>query len=167
VADQLDGMRDPRLRAMLGARSGNYGAVPSQAPFNEHALVTTSYDAGAYYPVGGPGRFAQTLRVPVEAAGGGLRVSADVQRIRVRDGRAAGVSFEHGGQRHEALAHTVISDIGVTNTVARLDPDSAHAWRQTVGGLPPGAGFVGLYRGFDGDIRAAAVEPRLRPRVGG
>jgi all-trans-retinol 13,14-reductase len=162
VVDELAGIREPHLRAVLGARWGDYGAAPAQAPFIEHALVTGSYNAGAYYPVGGPARFAQTLRAPVEAAGGELRVSADVQQILVRDGRAVGVSFEHGGQRHEALAHHLISDIGVTNTVACLDTDTARAWQQTVRGLSPGVGFVGLYLGFDGDVAAAGADSANR-----
>ena len=62
LAESLTAIDDPQLRAVLGARWGDYGAAPQTAPLLEHALVTGAYDSGAYYPVGGPARFAQTLR---------------------------------------------------------------------------------------------------------
>ncbi len=61
---------DARLRAVLGARWGDYGAPPHSAPMLEHALVTGAYNAGAYFPVGGAQRFAQTLLPVVQANGG-------------------------------------------------------------------------------------------------
>ena len=69
------GARSPtrRLRAVLGARWADYGAPPAEAPFAMHALVTGAYNGGAYYPVGGPARFAQALVPVIEAAGGELR----------------------------------------------------------------------------------------------
>ena len=60
LAQALAPIEDARLRAVLGARWGDYGAAPDTAPLLEHALVTGAYDAGAFYPVGGPARFAQT-----------------------------------------------------------------------------------------------------------
>ena len=89
LADEMARIAHPQLRAVLGARWGDYGASPATAPFAEHALVTGSYDAGAYYPVGGPARFAQTLLPAVLAAGGECRLGADVRRILV-DGRPRG-----------------------------------------------------------------------------
>jgi all-trans-retinol 13,14-reductase len=62
LAQRLAEVDDARLRAVLGARWGNYGAPPEVAPFVEHALVTGAYDHGAYYPIGGPARFAEALR---------------------------------------------------------------------------------------------------------
>ena len=61
LAEALTAIDDPHLRAVLGARWGDYGAAPDNAPLLEHALVTGAYDSGAYYPVGGPARFAQTI----------------------------------------------------------------------------------------------------------
>jgi all-trans-retinol 13,14-reductase len=157
VADELAGIGDARLRAVLGARWGDYGVPPAEAPFVEHALVTGAYDDGAYYPVGGPARFAEALRRPVEAAGGELRTGADVRRIVVRDGRAAAVEVEQGGQRVEIAAGAVVSAIGATQTVACLDAGVAHAWRETVDALEPGLSFVALYIGLEGDIASAGA----------
>jgi len=163
LADELARIGDPALRSVLGARWGDYVAPPASAPFVEHALVTGAYNAGAYYPVGGPARFVQTLRPAIEAAGGELRAGADVQRIVVQDGRVAGVEVEQGGQRLRESAHCVISDMGVKNTVACLrDEPTAAAWRAGVSRLASGVGFVATYLGFDGDIGAAGASSANR-----
>ncbi len=148
---------DVRLRAVLGARWGDYGAPPETAPLLEHALVTGAYDAGAFYPVGGPARFAQTIQPVIEAAGGELRLGADVRQIVVGDGRASGVVFEHGGELHTEQTRHVISAMGVANTVACLDAQVAPAWQETVRALRPGLSYLALYLGFDGDIAAAGA----------
>lgn len=160
LTDELARIGDPRLRAVLGARWGDYGAPPAQAPFVEHALVTGAYNAGAYYPVGGPARFAQTLRPAFESAGGELRVGADVKRIVLRDGRVAGVEVQQqGGARVQEQGEHVISDIGVGNTLACLGSDepAAAAWRDSARPLAAGVGYVALYLGFDGDIASAGA----------
>jgi all-trans-retinol 13,14-reductase len=157
LADELARIDDRQLRAVLGARWGDYGAPPPQAPFVEHALVTGSYNAGAYYPVGGPARFAQTLVPVIEAAGGELRLGCDVKRIVADEGRVIGVEFEHEGKRRHESASQVISAMGAANTVACLDPSVAVGWQQTIQGLSPGLSYVSLFVGFDGDIAAAGA----------
>lgn len=157
VADQLAGIVDAQLRGVLAARWGDYGPPPAQAPFVEHALVTGAYNAGSYYPIGGPARFAEVLGAAVRAAGGELRLGADVQKIRVRGGRATGVTVEQGGERVDEHAPVVISAVGVGNTVQRLDEDVAAAWQHTVRALVPGVAFLALYVGLEGDLAAAGA----------
>ncbi len=162
LADELSRIGDPRLRAVLGARWGDHGAPPAEAPFAEHALVMGAYNAGAWYPVGGPSRFAETLRRPVEAAGGELRTGAEVQRILVRDDRAAGVVVAQDGETREEMARWVISAAGVPATVACLDPGVAAAWQETLQGLAPGHAHVALFIGLEGDIAAAGASTANR-----
>lgn len=163
LADELAKITNPQLRGVLGARWGDYGAPPAQAPFVEHALVTGSYNAGAYYPVGGPAAFVQALRPAIERAGGELRVGADVRRILVQDGRVFGVEVEQDGQRMREHTERVISAMGVRNTVACLaDEPLAAGWRSQVHQVAPGVGYVGLYLGFDGDIAAAGASSANR-----
>jgi len=157
VADEVAGIGDAQLRGVLAARWGDYGPPPAQAPFVEHALVTGAYNAGAYYPVGGPARFAEVLGATVRQAGGELRLGADVQRIRVQGGRVVGVSIEQAGERVEERAPVVISAFGVGNTVQRLDDDVAAAWQRTVQALSPGVAYLALYVGLEGDIAAAGA----------
>ena len=159
LADQLADIAHPQLRAVLGARWGDYGAPPATAPFIEHAWVTGAYDGGAYYPVGGPARFAETLLPTVRAAGGECRLGADVRRILVEDGRAAGVEVVEGGSVNMERAEHVISDIGLANTLACLDASVAGAgpWREQASRLVPGPGSVALYIGLEGDIAGAGA----------
>ena len=157
LAQALAPIEDARLRAVLGARWGDYGAPPETAPLLEHALVTGAYDAGAFYPVGGPVRFAQTMLPVIEAAGGELRLGADVRQIVVGDGRAAGVVFDQAGQRHTEQTRQVISAMGVANTVDCLDAEVAPAWQETVHAFRRGFSYLALYLGFDGDIAAAGA----------
>jgi len=157
IAEALEPIADLRLRAVLGARWGNYGAAPDSAPLLEHALVTAAYDGGAYYPVGGPGRFAQTLQPVIEAAGGEVRLGADVQQIVAQGGRAGGVRYRQGRTWHTETSASVISAMGIGNTVACLDAEVAPRWQETVSALRPGPAYLALYIGFDGDIAAAGA----------
>jgi all-trans-retinol 13,14-reductase len=158
LAEELALVRDPRLRAVLGSRWADYGAPPAHAPFVEHALVTGSYNAGAWYPVGGPSRFAATLVPIIEAAGGEVRTACEVTQILATGGRVRGVeTLVRGARGREDAAH-VISAMGVANTVACLAPTDAAAWQETVRGLAPGLSYVALYLGFEGDLAKAGAD---------
>lgn len=157
LAQELALVREPRLRAVLGARWGDHGAPPEHAPFLEHALVTGSYDGGAWYPVGGPARFAEALVPVIERAGGEVRVACEVTRILTAGGRVTGVETRAHGTTGREDTQQVISATGVANTVACLAPTDAAGWQETVRGLSPGLSYVALYLGFDGDIAAAGA----------
>ena len=157
LADALTAIDDPQLRAVLGARWGDYGSAPHTAPLLEHALISGAYDSGAYYPVGGPVRFAQTMQPVIEGAGGQVRVGADVKQIVLTRGRASAVEFEQHGTQHTEQGTRIISAMGVTNTVACLDAQVAPVWHDTVHALRPGLSYLALYLGFDGDIAAAGA----------
>jgi len=151
TADAVHGMRDARLAAVLSARWGDYGIPPERSPFAVHALVMGSYFNGAYYPVGGPARFAEALGETIRAAGGELRTKAEVAEIRVAGGRAAGVRLASGDMID---APHVVSAMGARNTIAALAPDAALEWRREIESLKSGMSYVSLYLGFRGDIRA-------------
>ena len=133
----------------------------------EHALVTGAYNAGAYYPVGGPDRIAQALGQVIAGAGGEVRLGACVEQITLAAGRASGVTLRSGAVEDAGAgaglsvsvehAHWVISAMGAANTAAALPADAAPAWQQAVGALRPGLSYIALYLGFEGDIRAAGA----------
>ena len=121
LAEALMAIDDPQLRAVLGARWGDYGSPPQTAPLLEHALVTGAYDGGAYYPVGGPVRFVQTMQPVIEQPGGEVRLGADVKQIVLTHGRASAASSSNStAAPHTEQGTHVISAMGVTNTVACL-----------------------------------------------
>jgi all-trans-retinol 13,14-reductase len=151
TAEAVRNIRDARLAAILTARWGDYGIPPAQSPFAIHALVTSSYFDGAYYPVGGPARLAEAIGETVRATGGELRTEAAVSEICVAGGRIAGVRLA-GGETIDAPI--VVSAMGAHNTIAALPADAASEWRRDVQSLKSGLSYVSLYLGLRGDIRA-------------
>jgi all-trans-retinol 13,14-reductase len=150
TAEAVRDIADRRLAALLTARWGDYGMVPAQSPLAIHALVTASYFAGAYYPIGGPARFSEALGETITAAGGELRTRAAVAEIRVALGRVTGVRLTSG----ESIdAPVVVSAMGAHNTVAALPEDVVPEWRKSIASLNSGVSYVSLYLGFRGDIR--------------
>jgi len=157
VAEALADVRDPLLRAVLGARGGDYGCRPSTAPVLEHALVTGSYDEGAWYPVGGPARIAEALVPAVEAAGGEVRLGTEVHSIRVADGRVEGVGWRRGGETGFERASHLISTIGLHGTVGALGAAAPAGWAREARALEPGLASIALYLGLEGDVAAAGA----------
>ena len=138
---------DPLLRAVLAGQYGDYGLPPSLSSFGIHATVAAHYLEGAYYPVGGASRFAATMVPVIEEAGGTVMVLAEVDRILVEGGRAAGVRLVDGS---EVRARAVVSDVGWANTVGRLVPEEWRGRFPAAAGLVPSAGHLALYLGLAG-----------------
>ena len=118
--DVLQGLtRDRELIAVLTGQYGNYDLPPGQSSFAMHAAVVAHYLDGASYPVGGAGQIAATVVPVIEAAGGAVLVSAEVQEILLEGDQAVGVRMADG---RELRAPFVISDAGAANTFCRLLP---------------------------------------------
>jgi all-trans-retinol 13,14-reductase len=156
TAESVREIGDSRLAALLIARWGDYGMTPAQSPFAIHALVLGSYFAGAYYPIGGPARFAEALGETVTAAGGELRIRAAVAEIRVALGRVTGVRLASG---ESVDAPIVVSAMGAHNTAAALPSGVVPEWREAVASLKSGVSYMSLYLGFRGDIREHGATP--------
>lgn len=157
LAQALAEVPDPHLRAVLGARWGDYGALPEHAPLLEHALVTGSYNHGAFFPVGGPAQFAKTLLPVIQASCGAIELGASVQKILLEDGRAVGVDYVQDGVRHTVRSRQIISAIGAHNTAACLGEDTVRDWQVELHALKPGLAYLSLYVGLEGDIAAAGA----------
>ena len=63
-------VRDPMLRAILAAQSGDHGLPPSLAPAPVHAGVTAHYFDGGWYPRGGAWVMPRAFIRALEKAGG-------------------------------------------------------------------------------------------------
>ncbi len=159
LAEALVPVADPALRAILGARGGDYGLPPSQAPLVLHALVMGSYaEGGAGYPIGGPARLAESLAATVRSARGELRTSARVARIMVEDSRAAGVRLAGGD---EERAGQIVSAMGALNTVAALPEGAAPDWQARIHQHQPSCAYMTLYLGLEGtadELRALGFD---------
>lgn len=157
VAQALEGITDPYLRTVLGARGANYGAAAEDVPLLEHALICGAYNSGAFYPVGGPAVFAKALVPIIESSGGKVVLGADVTAIDLTSGHVSGVTYRRGNQDVTEQARHVISTMGIANTLARLPADTAPDWRGAAEKLSPGPGYVALYLGFSDDIAASGA----------
>ena len=86
---------DPRLRQLFGRYATYCGSSPFQAPATL-MLVAHVERQGVWSVEGGMGALAQTLARLAAAKGVVFRFRADVDRIMVDDGRAAGVTLRSG-----------------------------------------------------------------------
>jgi len=147
---------DPRLRAVLATQWGDYGTLPSHSSFGMHATLVDHYLEGGWYPVGGATAFARGLIPVIEAAGGAVRVGADVVRVLIEAGRAVGVELADGSRER---ARHVVSDAGVHTTLTALLPPEwrESEWGREVLGFEPSASLMSLYLGLEGDIASAGA----------
>jgi phytoene dehydrogenase-like protein len=143
---------DPRLRAVLATQRGDYGPDPRESSFGMHAVVMHHYMQGAYFPVGGADAFAAALVPVIEQGGGEVRTRAAVTDVLVENDGVVGVRLKNGKQEYCPF---VFSDVGARNTVAQLLPAYLREseWAREIGAFRPSACHIGMYLGFDGDIR--------------
>jgi phytoene dehydrogenase-like protein len=119
------------LRATVAAR-GITGAFagPWSAGTSLGLLVQAAFDGHAVAPAssvrGGMGALSDALAEAAKASGAEIRTGAGVERVLVKDGRAAGVVLEGG---EEVAARAVVSNADPRTTFLRLidptelDPD--------------------------------------------
>jgi len=153
TADVLASLTDDlRLRAVLAAQWGYYGATPAKSSFAMHAMMVQHFMRGAYYPVGGATSIAYGLLGTVAEGGGWTAVRRSVEEIIVRRGSVAGVRLSDGS---EIPAKRVISAAGAIPTsdlVTEGWSASGEPYREA------GPAHVSLYLGFKGDIAAHGAE---------
>jgi all-trans-retinol 13,14-reductase len=146
--------QNQRLIGVLTAQWGDYGLPPAKSSFFVHALIAQHYFKGAAYPVGGASRIAATIEPVIEAAGGEVITSAEVDQILVEGGRAVGVRMTDG---QELRAPAIVSNAGFTNTFFRLLPEETAASLKTTRAaerLEPSSAHLSLYIG----LRETAAE---------
>jgi len=108
------------LIAVLCGNCGDYVSTPGRVSFAMQAMLTHHYIDGASYPVGGSGRFVETIGNVIKSSGGKIIVDAEVASILIKNEKACGVVMKDG---RELLAPVVISDAGVRNTMLRMMPE--------------------------------------------
>jgi all-trans-retinol 13,14-reductase len=154
TAEVLESLTDDhRLRAVLSAQWGYYGATPATSSFAMHAMMVRHFLHGAWYPVGGAASIAPALLQTVAEAGGWCAVRRSVDRILIKGGSVRGVRLDDGT---EIPSRGVISTAGAIPTSDLLDDglpgESEDAYRVA------GPAHVSLYLGFKGDIAAAGAQ---------
>jgi len=159
TGDYLDqNIRDKHLKALLVSQWGDYGLPPSQSALAIHAIVTSHYFDGGWYPVGGANTIPRSIAKVVESGGGQLLVNHTVKEIIIHDGRAIGVRAEHKRGKYieqvEYFADHIVSGAGALITYNQLLPEEyALPVMKELSRLPAGTASVTLYLGLKEDPR--------------
>ncbi len=110
-------IKDPLLKAILSAQSGDHGLPPSKVSAPVHASIINHYFNGGYYPLGGGYAIPRACIRALKRAGGEIRLSTSVSKILLEGRRAVGVRLADGT---EVRAGVVISNADPEVTYGRL-----------------------------------------------
>ncbi len=157
--------QDSQLKALLVTHWGDYGLPPSQSSFAIHALITTHYFEGAWFPQGGSHCIARTIESLLEAYGGRLLTGHEVTQISYEKGKITGVMVR-GRNPYEPeqfiQAPLVISDAGAQLTYTSFLPESFQhqkilRLRKKIAKLTCGGSAVTLYLRLKDSARTLGV----------
>jgi phytoene desaturase len=112
-------IKDPSLRAILAAQSGDHGLPPARVSLPLYASMTAHYYHGAFYPRGGAKRLPLAMIKALRRRGGHIRLRAPVKEILVERGRAVGVKLASG---ERIMAANIVSNADPAVTFGRLLP---------------------------------------------
>jgi all-trans-retinol 13,14-reductase len=154
-------IRDPKLQAILEARSGDHGVSPAKVPFALHAAIEAHYWEGAWYPCGGGGAIPRALIGRLRANGGEIKTRTRVQRILLehtsRSTRATGVELDDGRQ---IMASHILSNADAWVTYDQL-VGRQHLSRRLgrkMESLRPSVSALSLFVATDLDIEALGLD---------
>ncbi len=150
-------VRDPKLRAVLGAQAGDTGLPPSRMPAVMHAAVQAHYFHGGYYPRGGGAALPRAFIRALRRAGSDIKVRAEVSRILVEHGRAIGVRLADGT---EIRAKLVISNADPEITLRRLvgEEHLSGLERLRLSRTKWSVSAISLFMATDLDLRAQGID---------
>ncbi len=149
---------DPQLQAVFATLWPFLGLPPGQVSFVYWATMLLSYiEDGAYYCRGTFQRFADVLGEAIKERGGEILLRSVVRRIRLNDGRAAGVVLENG---QHIDAPVVVSNADARQTADELVGATALPTRymRTLRRLTPSVSAFVVYAATDLDLSARGIE---------
>lgn len=152
-----DHIKDPVLRAILAAQTGDNGVAPSRVSAPMHAGVMAHYFRGAYYPRGGGGAIPKAYVRALNRAGGELRLNTPVEKILIEDGRAVGVELP-GGER--LFANQIVSNADPHTTFIKLIGENKLPWRlkRKVRRVKYSTSCLSLFLAVDLDLEALGFD---------
>ena len=141
-------VRDPFLRQALAFHPLLIGGDPSWTPALYALIVEFERRWGVHYARGGTGALVEALGGLLERLGGRIELGADVQRILVEGGRAAGVRLADG---REVPGDVVVSnaDPGFTYDTLLAGQRRAAPTRARLRQARPSMSLHVLYLGAD------------------
>ncbi len=138
------------LIKVLTGQYGDFGLPPKQSSFIMHASVVRHYFSGGSFPIGGSSQIVKTIDPVIEAAGGTILISAEVDKIVVENNVATGVKMKDGKL---FTAKNIISGAGILNTYNKLLPAeylTRHKLPEQLKNVNRSASHACLYIGLNG-----------------
>lgn len=138
------------LIMVLTGQYGDYGLPPRQSSFAMHAALVRHYFSGGSFPVGGSSQIVKTVCPVIEASGGAILISAEVDQVVIENNKATGVQMIDG---KIISAAKVVSGAGVNTTYNTLVPKNIvqkHQLTQYLAKTKPSASHACLYIGLNG-----------------
>jgi phytoene desaturase len=153
---------DPRLRMLLDRYATYTGSDPRRAPAALAVVPYVEQAFGAWHVRGGLARLADAVHQRAAERGAQVRTGADVRRVLLEGGRAAGVELASG---ERLPADVVVSDADAAQLYEHLLPGAAGRGprRRLRRATPSLAGFV-LLLAVRGRTRDLAHHTVLFPR---
>lgn len=148
---------DPVLKGLLAGQSGDHGLPPSQVSAFIHAGITHHYFNGGWYPQGGAFAIPRAFVRALKRAGGEIKLSTPVEKIRLENGVVKGVSLTDGT---ELSARTVISnaDPGVTFGKLIGREHLSQKLLKKLDGVTYSGSALSLFFAVDMDLAAAGLD---------
>ena len=137
------------IKVLLG-QYGDYGLAPKKSSFVMHSAVAGHYFNGGSFPIGGSSKVVETVDKVIEAAGGTILISAEVDEIIVENNSAKGVKMKDG---KTFLAKNVVSGAGIMNTYNKLIPkisEEKHQLKAQLKQVNRSVAHACLYIGLEG-----------------
>jgi prolycopene isomerase len=156
-----DHVAEPRARAVLATLWPYLGLPPSRLSFHYFAMMLASYlEEGAWYCRQTFQRLAEAFVYALERDGGELLLKSTVRRVRVEQGRVAGVVLENGQWIDAPL---VVSGADALQTFDELvgDQHLPEGFRASVSRLEPSLSAFVVYGATALDLRAAGAEHEM------
>jgi phytoene desaturase len=144
---------DPRLRQILGYPAVFLGSSPFTTPSMYHLMSHLDLTDGVLYPMGGFTRVIDSVVELARREGVRIVTDADVRRIVVTDGMAAGVEYATEGRTQTLTADLVVSAADLHHTeTALLDAEHRTYPEKYWSSGVPGPSAVLLYLGVRGEL---------------
>jgi phytoene dehydrogenase-like protein len=156
----------PQASAVLLGEQATYAVRPSRTPVVVQAGISHHFLRGAYYPEGGGQVMAGRLIQAIRAYGGEVRTRSPVDRIRIENGRVAGVVLGKTGQ--EIDAKVVVSNADLKRTILDLAGESHFAPEtvERVRSFRMATPLFCVYLGLDVDLAAQGIPNTNRFFIG-
>ncbi len=138
------------LIKVLAGQYGDYGLPPKQSSFSMHASVARHYFDGGSFPVGGSSQIVKTIDPVIEASGGTILVSAEVEKVVIENNVAVGVKMKDG---KIIRAKNIVSNAGIMTTYNKLLPSETvkkHHLKAQLQKVKPSVAHASLYIGLEG-----------------